>query len=225
MKNKRKIVSILTVLAVVCCWFGSSDLFGGNKTPGTPDTDAMLIIGIGESYWTEDISFGPDEEYYLSTEYCSLYFIEQGKYIKRYSRTNGYYVFSNLKPGSYRIARIGVRYQIKSIKTDAVQPASNEYETFSYEFWETDFPELMVNLSQGQIEFMGVIHLKTKHRSTNFSETIRRGSNDSALYLDKEGEAYVVQKVFEEYKDGPWAPRLREKLREIVETKIGRAHV
>ena len=67
---------------------------------------------------------------------------------------------------------------------------------------------------------MGVIHLKTKHAKLWADTTIRRGCEDYAVYLDRSGEAYAIQKVIESFKDTPWAPRLRAKLREIVDAMV-----
>ena len=228
MNGKQLLAFMLALLMAASFGCGTANMFGGNKAAGSPDTDAMLIIGSGWIYWTNDRSFAADTEHMLDPVDCMLDYMRQGEGNSSITGNSPLsidppgkiYVFSDLKPGRYRMGGLSTKYLIKSGDQKANPPIDAEYASFMYEFPESDYPELVIDLSPGQIEFIGAIYLKTKHPSSGLSGPIRRGADESAFSLDRADEAYVIHKVLEKHKDGPWAQRLRAKLREIVDARV-----
>jgi hypothetical protein len=212
MNGKIILVFMIAFIATTCCEYGTTKLFGSNRDVGSPETDAMLIVGIGSVCWTEDILLKRDKIHKLYTTSIMLENITKGTLESQsLSIVSGsIYVFSDLKPGLYRVSTLYSKYLVEQGDPVANPPVDDVWGKIEYELPSSDYPEFMVKLVPGQIEFVGVIYIKSKHPAII----------DGALYLDKTGSTYIVQKVFEEYKDGPWGVRLQEKLRENVEAML-----
>jgi hypothetical protein len=202
-----------------CAWLLvalCSILLGGcvKQMRGTPDTDAMLVIQCNDISWTKDVSFKHDERYSITPMYCWCVpltenegFTEEIK-VERLTH-KGIFVFSDLKPGSYRVTKVAAQQDTSQPGTTAVP---TDYKTFYYRFPASEFPELTVKLLPGQIEFLGTIKLAIKHGDSLNSVRVSRNAEDTTVSLSTFDEYFVLKDVLKEASDGPWAPALNEKI-------------
>jgi len=230
----RSFACTLAIVSVLFCACSTAKMTGHKALLGSPESDAMLIVGSRPIGWTMDKTFDVDEHFMLLPVSCQVDAVGQGEGHTVAPLGTGHtpdrerfgelcvFVFPSLKPGPYHISQISGEYTSGSPQGNENPSSRERSNAVTYVFPPTDFPELQVELAPGEVRFLGIMGLATKHSGGDFSfsETIHRQAKDTAWCLDTGDEALVVRGILDVDPDCPWAEKLHARLRELVDTKV-----
>jgi hypothetical protein len=188
----------MTTAVVVSTGCSQMERWGKRDINGTPAENAMLVVAVDEGTDKDEKFLRPDDHYKLSPVVCEITQVGQDELVftdaepvnSSYPRV---FVFSDLMPGRYYVSRIEYKYSLKGYSDN-----TDEVEQWGRNLSREHHPELSVDLTPGQLAFVGTI-------SVEFGEVSVSGDH----------EARALLAVYSEDKSSAWAPVIRSRLEEL----------
>lgn len=196
---RNTLCAIVATTAVIVVGTGCSQMerWGKRDITGSPSESALLVVAVDEGAAKDEKLLRPDDQYKLWPVACEITQEGRDDYVLTdteplYTACPRVFVFSDLMPGRYYVSRIEHQYILKGYGFP------DDPEPRGYDVSREHHPELSVDLSPGQLAFVGAIAVK-----------------HGKISLSGDHEARALLAVYSEDKSSAWAPVIRSRLEEL----------